>query len=85
VAERVVRPRAAHYDRVQEYPWEIKEALCQAGLMGVWIPTEYGGHGGGVLDLCLVVEDISRACPGVGVLFAVNALGSFPLLLGGTE
>jgi alkylation response protein AidB-like acyl-CoA dehydrogenase len=85
LAERVIRPRAAHYDRVQEYPWEIKEALCEAGLMGVWIPKEYGGAGGGVMDLCLVVEEISRACGGVGVLYAVNALGSFPILLGGTE
>jgi butyryl-CoA dehydrogenase len=85
VAERVVRPKAAHYDRVQEYPWEIKDALCASGLMGVWIPTEYGGGGGGVLDLCLVVEELSKACGGVGVLFAVNALGSFPLLLAGTD
>jgi alkylation response protein AidB-like acyl-CoA dehydrogenase len=85
VAERVVRPKAAHYDRVQEYPWEIKEALCAAGLMGAWIPTEYGGGGGGVMDLCLVVEELSRACGGVGVMFAVNALGSFPLMLAGTE
>ncbi len=76
---------AAHYDRVQEYPWEIKEALCDAGLMGVWIPEEFGGAGAGVLNLCLVVEELSRACGGVGVLYAVNALGSFPILLAGTE
>jgi butyryl-CoA dehydrogenase len=85
VADRVVRPRAAHYDRVQEYPWEIKEELAAAGLFGVWVPKEYGGAGGGVLDLCLVVEELSKACGGVGVLYAVNALGSFPILLAGTE
>jgi len=38
-----------------------------------------------VLDLCLVVEELSKACGGVGVLFAVNALGSFPILLSGTD
>ena len=38
-----------------------------------------------MLDLCLVVEELSRACGGVGVLFAVNALGSFPILLAGTD
>ena len=54
VAEEVVRPLAEKYDRPQEYPWEIKDALAKAGLMGVWIPKEYGGAGGGVLDLCLV-------------------------------
>ena len=85
VAEKFVRPNAAKYDRLQEYPWDIKDAIARAGLMGVWIPKEYGGSGGGVLDLCLCVEELSRACGGVGVLFAVNALGTFPVLVGGTE
>ena len=85
VAEKYVRPNAAKYDRLQEYPWEIKDAIAKAGLMGVWIPKEYGGSGGGVLDLCLCVEELSRACGGVGVLYAVNALGTFPILVGGTE
>jgi len=85
LAERVVRPLAAKYDRAQEYPWEIRDALAEAGMFGVWIPKEYGGAGGGVMELCLVVEQLSRACGGVGVLFAVNALGSFPILLAGTE
>src|ERR1051326_6398618 len=85
VAENAVRPLAVKYDRLQEYPWEIKDAIRDAGLFGVWIPREYGGHGGGVLNLCLVIEELARACGGVGVLFAVNALGSFPIMVGGTE
>jgi butyryl-CoA dehydrogenase len=85
VADRVVRPLAAKYDREQTYPWEIKEAIADAGLLKVWIPKEYGGDGGGLLNLCLVVEELSRACGGVGVMYAVNALGSFPILVGGTE
>jgi butyryl-CoA dehydrogenase len=85
LAREVILPRAWRYDRLQEYPWEIKDALANAGLMRVWIPEEYGGAGGGVLDLCLVVEELSRCCGGTGVLFAVNALGSFPILLAGTE
>ena len=85
VAEKVVRPLARKYDELQEYPWEIKQALAEAGLLGVWIPKEYGGGGGGVLDLCLVIEQLSRACGGVGVMYCVNALGSFPILVGGSE
>ncbi len=85
VAEKFVRPLAAKYDKAQEYPWEIKQAIAEAGLMGVWIPKEYGGSGGGVIDLCICVEELSRACGGVGVLYAVNALGTFPVLVGGTE
>lgn len=85
IAERYVRPVAAELDRLAEYPWSVVRALQEAGLMGVWIPKEYGGHGAGVLNLCIVVEELSKACGGVGVTYAVNALGSFPLILGGTE
>jgi len=85
LAETVMRPVAAKYDVEQTYPWEVQHAIRDAGLSGVWIPEEYGGMGGGVLDLCLVVEEFSRACGGMGVGFAVNALGSFPILVGGTD
>ena len=85
VADRVVRPLAAKYDRLQEYPWEIQKAIADAGLFGVWVPKQYGGHGAGIVALCRVVEELSRACGGVGVLFAVNALGSFPVIIAGTE
>jgi alkylation response protein AidB-like acyl-CoA dehydrogenase len=85
VAETHVRPIAAQHDVEQTYPWAFQKAIKEAGLSGVWIPKEYGGAGGSVLDLCLVVEQISRACGGMGVAYAVNALGSFPILLGGSE
>lgn len=85
VAEEVVRPIARHFDDVQEYPDEVRQAYIENGLLGVWIPKEYGGHGAGVVALCQVVEELSRACGGTGVAYAVNALGSFPILVGGTE
>jgi butyryl-CoA dehydrogenase len=85
VAEKFVRPVAAELDRTGEYPWSVIKALQEYELMGIWVPKEYGGQGAGVLDMCVVVEELSRACGGVGVAYAVNALGSFPIILGGTE
>lgn len=88
VAEDVVRPLAAEYDVAQTYPWEIKDAIADAGLFGVWIPEAYGGagrHEWNLRNLVVVIEQLSRACGGVGVLFAVNALGSLPIIVGGTE
>jgi butyryl-CoA dehydrogenase len=85
LAENVMRPVAAKYDEEQTYPWEVQHAIRDAGLSGAWIPKEYGGLGAGVLELCLIVEEFSRACGGMGVGFAVNALGSFPILVGGTD
>jgi butyryl-CoA dehydrogenase len=85
IADKYVRPVAAELDRDQTYPWDIVKKLQEAGLMGVWIPKEYGGAGGGLKNLCIIVEELSRACGGVGVAYAVNALGSFPIILNGTE
>lgn len=85
VALKSVQPIAAELDIDQTYPWEVVKALQDAGLMGIWIPEEYGGREDGILNLCLVVEELSRICGGVGVAYAVNALGSFPILVGGTE
>ncbi len=85
VAEKYVRPVAAELDRTGEYGWDILEALKRYELTGIWIPREYGGKDSGVLNMCLVVEQLSRACGGVGVAYAVNALGSFPIILGGSD
>jgi butyryl-CoA dehydrogenase len=85
LADTAMKPVAAKYDVEQTYPWEVQQAIKAAGLSGVWVPKEYGGMGGGVLDLCLVVEEFSRACGGMGVGYAVNALGSFPIIVGGTD
>ena len=85
VADKYVRPQAAELDRTGEYPTLIMQKIIEYGLMGVWVPKEYGGGGYGVLELCLVVEELSKACGGVGVGYAVNALGSFPIMIGGNE
>lgn len=85
IADKYVRPLAKKYDKLQEYNWEATKRVAEAGLLGVFIPEEYGGKDGSVLSLCLVVEELAKADSGYGVAFAVNALGSFPLLVGGTE
>lgn len=85
IAEKHVRPNAAKYDKVQEYNYEAARAVAEAGLFKTFIPEEYGGFGAGVLALALVTEELAKADSGFGVAFAVNALGSFPIILGGTE
>jgi len=85
IAEEKILPVRAELDEKEEFPWEIMKILADTDLFGVYIPEEYGGLGGGVLDLCLVVEELSRVCSGVAVSYAASALGSFTLLEYGTE
>jgi butyryl-CoA dehydrogenase len=54
-------------------------------MFRVFIPEEYEGLGGGCLDLCLVVEELSRVCSGVAISYAATALGCSSLLEYGTE
>jgi len=85
IAEEQVLPVRAALDEKEEFPQEIMKILADAGLFGVYIPEEYGGLGGGLLDLCLVVEELSRVCSGIAVSYAASGLGSFTLLEYGTD
>ncbi len=53
---------AAHWDRTRTYPWPNVAELSEAGLMGMSIPTEYGGQGADYLTVTEVVEEIAKAC-----------------------
>jgi len=85
IAEEQVLPVRAELDEKEEFPSGIMKILADAGLFGVYIPEEYGGLGGGLLDLCLVVEELSRVCSGIAVSYAASGLGSFTLLEYGTD
>jgi alkylation response protein AidB-like acyl-CoA dehydrogenase len=85
IAEEQVLPVRAELDEKEEFPWGIMKILADAGLFGVYIPEEYGGLGGGLLDLCLVVEELSRVCSGIAVSYAASGLGTFTLLEYGTD
>ncbi len=85
IAQERVVPVRAELDEKEEFPWEVMKALAQADLFGLFIPEQYGGLGKGALELCLAVEELSRACLGVSTTYAANALGTYPILLFGTE
>ncbi len=85
VADERVAPAAAELDEKEEFPWELMKVCAESDLFGVYMPEEYGGLGGGVLEQSLVVEELSRACAGVAVSYAASGLGAFPILLFGTD
>lgn len=82
--EKIV-PVRAKYDEEGEFPWEIVKVLAQSDLCGVYIDSKYGGLGGGVFDLCLLTEELSRACGGIALALAATALGTYPIILAGSD
>ena len=85
LVEDKIRPRAAEIDATDEFPWDIDELMIKNGFAGVSYPEEYGGAGGGAVELCLLVEEVSKASGGVALITAVNKLGAIPVLLAGSE
>ena len=85
IATEKVRPVRAELDESEEFPWEIMKSLAQSDLFGVYLPEEYGGLGGGVLENCLAIEEMGRACIAVATTFAASGLGAYPILLFGSE
>jgi butyryl-CoA dehydrogenase len=80
-----ILPVRLELDEKGEFPWDIMKVFAEADMCGLYIPQEYGGFGGGEMEFCLAVEEISRVCGGVGVTFAASALGALPILLFGTD
>ena len=85
ISEDKIVPVRAELDETGEFPWDIMKVLAQSDLFGLFIPEEYGGLGKGCMELCIAVEELSRACVGVSTSYAANALGTYPLLLFGTD
>lgn len=84
IAVEKVLPVRAELDEKEEFPWEIIKVCAEAGLMGVSIEEEYGGFGGGVLENCLAVEEMSRICLGIATSYAATGLGAHPIMLFGS-
>jgi alkylation response protein AidB-like acyl-CoA dehydrogenase len=85
IAENFIIPQREELDRKNEFPHQIMAEIAKAGLPAIYIPEAYGGIGGGLMELVVATEEISRACGGVGVTYAASSLGSFPIIIGGSE
>lgn len=85
ISDEVISKVAGKYDKEGIFPRDILDLLAYTELTGVYIPKEYGGFGGGVMEMCLVVEELSRNCAGIAVSYAASALGAYPIMLYGTQ
>ncbi|MCL4459764.1 MAG: acyl-CoA dehydrogenase family protein [Chloroflexi bacterium] len=85
IAEEKIRPVRAELDENEEFPWDLMKVLADAGMFNIFVPEKYGGLSGGTLDLCLVMEELSRVCSGVAISYAASALAAYPIEAFGSE
>ena len=84
VQDKVV-PRAPELDQKAEYPKDIEKLFAENGILGIPFPEEYGGVSGSSVTICMGIEEIAKGDATCSLLLAVHALGSYPILLAGSE
>jgi alkylation response protein AidB-like acyl-CoA dehydrogenase len=85
LARNQIAPRAEHYDRSAEFPWEHVNAIKELGLNAMFIPEAYGGAQMSYTAYLTCVREISKACAATGIIWATNYHGMKPLIDWGTE
>jgi alkylation response protein AidB-like acyl-CoA dehydrogenase len=85
VARSVVAPRAKEIDATGEFAWDIVDVFALHGFLSLVIPKEYGGMDADITSFCMVAEEMAIYCGSSSLLVIVQAVGTMPLVLGGSE
>ena len=84
--EREIRPHIMEWDETQQFPHDIFKKLGSLGLMGVLVPTKYGGSGFGYAEYVTAIDELSRFCGSIGLSMAAhNSLCTGHILQFGNE
>jgi butyryl-CoA dehydrogenase len=85
-ADDELKPHARKWDEQHHFPAEVVRKLGEMGLLGVAIPSEWGGAAMDNVTYAVAMEEISRGCAGTGVVMSVNnSLYCDPILKYGTD
>jgi butyryl-CoA dehydrogenase len=84
-ARKEIEPYASLWEKNQTFPIDAVRKMGGLGLLGMMVPTEYGGSGAGAVSYCLALQEIAYACASTAVTMSVANLSTEPLLKFGTE
>ena len=85
LAHEQLAPRAEHYDRSAEFPWDNVKAINALGLNAMFVPEAYGGAPMSYVGYLACVREISKACAATGIIWATNFHGIKPVITFGTH
>ena len=84
-SKEVILPVAAKHDQDGTFPLDIMEKAHQEGFFTPLVPKKYGGQGLGLLDTCIISEELAAGCMGIYVSIFVSTLALYPIIKFGTE
>lgn len=71
-AEKNIRPVIMEYDESQKFPMDIMKQLGELGFLGILVPEEYGGAGLGYVEYAIIIEELSKVDPSIGLSVAAH-------------
>lgn len=71
-AENEIAPVIMEFDESQEFPMDIAKKMGEMGFLGIIFPEEYGGSNFSPLEYCIIIEEISRIDPSMGLTIAAH-------------
>jgi alkylation response protein AidB-like acyl-CoA dehydrogenase len=71
-AQNEIAPHIMKYDESQEFPMEIARKMGDIGFLGIIFPEEYGGSNFSTMEYAIIVEEISRVDPSIGLTVAAH-------------
>lgn len=71
-AEKEIRPNLNDWDRDETFPVETMKKMGELGLLGIYIPEEYGGSGFGYFEYATALMELGKVCGGVGLSVAAH-------------
>ena len=85
LVRQLIEPRSAEIDRTGLFPRDIYKGMVDLGLIGLWIPSEYGGTASDLQTILLVLERVSRASAACALLLSNTFEATMPIIAGGSE
>jgi len=84
-AQNELAPLSRECDAEEKYTPEVVKKGAENGLVGAWVPEEYGGAGAGNLGLVVIMEQLSRVDMGIALNVVAASFGSEAIYLYGSE
>ena len=72
LAREKIAPRAEHYDRTAQFPWDNVHEITALGLNAMFIPEAYGGHPVSYTAYLACVREMAKACASTAIVWSTN-------------
>ena len=85
-AEKNIRPNVVEWDKNEHFPVDVMKQMGELGLLGIFIPEEYGGSGFGYFEYATALMELGKVCGGIGLSVAAhNSLCTGHIYYNGSE